>query len=64
MADIPSAAFVFDEDLACELETEDFLYTEGIFTAIEIAPSPGPFEKSDFSNGPGDKATTENDRAN
>ena len=30
VADIPSAAFVLDEDLACELEIEDFSDTEGI----------------------------------
>ena len=30
MADILSAVLVFDEDLACELEIEDFLDTEGI----------------------------------
>ena len=30
MADIHSAVFVFDEDLACELEIKDFLDTEGI----------------------------------
>ena len=30
MADIPSAVFVFDEDLVCELEIKDFLDTEGI----------------------------------
>ena len=30
MADIPSAAFVFDEDLVCQLEIEDPLDTEGI----------------------------------
>ena len=30
MADIPSSAFVFDEDLACQLETEDLSDTEGI----------------------------------
>ena len=30
MADIPSAAFVFDEDLACQLEIEDLSDTEGI----------------------------------
>ena len=29
-ADIPSAAFVFDEDLACQLEIEDLSDTEGI----------------------------------
>ena len=30
MADILSAVFVFDEDLACELEIKDFLDTEAI----------------------------------
>ena len=30
MADVPSAAFVFDEDLVCKLEIEDFLDTYGI----------------------------------
>ena len=30
MAAIPSAAFVFDKDLVCELEIKDFLDTEGI----------------------------------
>ena len=30
MADIPSAAFVFTEDLACQLEIEDFSDTESI----------------------------------
>ena len=29
-ADIPSVAFVFDEDLACQLEIEDLSDTEGI----------------------------------
>ena len=28
MADIPSVAFVFGKDLLCELEIEDFSYTE------------------------------------
>ena len=35
MADIQSAAFVFDEDLVCKLEIEDFSDTERYFTAIE-----------------------------
>ena len=35
MADILSAAFVFDEDLACQLEIEDLSDTELYFTAIE-----------------------------
>ena len=30
MADIPSAAFVFDENLACQLEIESLSDTEGI----------------------------------
>ena len=30
MAGIPSAAFVFDKDLVCELEIKDFSDTEGI----------------------------------
>ena len=30
VADIPSAAFIFDKDLACELKVEDFSDTEGI----------------------------------
>ena len=30
MADISSAVFVFDEDLACQLEIEDLSDTEGI----------------------------------
>ena len=30
MTNVPSAAFVFDEDLAYQLEIEDFLDTEGI----------------------------------
>ena len=29
MPEIPSATFIFDEDLACELEIEDFSDTEG-----------------------------------
>ena len=38
MADISSAAFVFDEDLACPLEIEDLSDTEGTciyFTTVE-----------------------------
>ena len=31
MADILSAAFVFDKDLACQLEIEDLLDTEGVY---------------------------------
>ena len=34
MADIPSAVFIFNEDLACQLEIKDFSYTE-VFIAIE-----------------------------
>ena len=30
MADIPSRSFVFDEDLACQLEIEDLSNTEGV----------------------------------
>ena len=30
MADIPSAAFIFDNNLACEPEIEDFSNAEGI----------------------------------
>ena len=30
MADIPAAGFVFDEDLACQLEIENFSDTDGI----------------------------------
>ena len=32
---------------------------EAVSSEPELASSPGPFEKSDFSNGPGDEAKPE-----
>ena len=36
MADIHSAVFVFNEDLACQMEIKDFLDTEGILLPQRI----------------------------
>ena len=52
MADIPSAVSVFNEDLACQLETKDFSYTE-VFTAIEndrVSKSQAVVEVSEWSS--------------